>query len=445
MSRSELADTSRTVFLGLLIYMPLHILLSTWIGTSFGILASAKIAKDGIMLVGFLCALGASYSQPWFKQLLKERLIWLILAFAGLNVILALLKPTDSDAETLGLVYNTRFLVFFLYGLLLAKLFDARKLVEQSLKAVLATATFVLFFGIMQYAVLPNDALTNVGYAREHGVLPAFFIDDKPNLERAMSTLRDPNSLGSYIIIIGSIALAVFIKSRMPQQRKVSMWLVVLSVLCLVFTFSRSAWLGFFMSALVMGGLSLKKIKITKPVRRNVLAGLVSLVVLASAGIFAARDTYLIKNVIYHADESTVLENPNELRVRFWQESAERVADQPLGHGPGTAGLTSIRNQVQGTNLNENYYLQMAHELGVLGLVLFLAILGMVGLALFRMASTSTLALGMFASFTGLLLTNFLVHIWANEAVAYTWWGLAGLIVVKQSLSQSQSKPRSKE
>lgn len=428
---SELAETSRTIFIGLLVYMPLHILLSTWIGTSFGVLAAAKVAKDGVMLAGFLTAVVAAYRQPWFKQMLRQRLIWLIAAFAGLNLLLALIKPIDQDAETLGVVYNTRFFVFFLYGLLLARLFEPKELLEKSLKAVLLTATFVLFFGIVQYTILPDDALSHIGYNRQNGVLPAFFIDDKPDLERAMSTLRDPNSFGSYIIIIGSIALAIFARSRIDKQRKASLWLLVLSTLAIVFTFSRSAWLGFMLAAGIVLLLTPKS-NLLELVKKRLIVIVLGLFLLFGV-VYSLRGTYLLQNVIFHADESTILENPNQLRARFYRESAAHVINQSLGHGPGTAGLASIRNDIQGVHLTENYYLQMAHELGVLGLVIFVTILSVVGMMLYRLSGTNALALGMFASFIGLAATNFLVHIWANEAVAYTWWGLAGILLAKQA------------
>ncbi len=432
----RLKRLSLGIFYGLLAYMPLHIFLSTWLGTSFDVLGFAKVFKDIVMMIGFLAALAASIRQSWFKHLLNDRLAWLVLGFAALNVILAFFRPTDSDAEILGLVYNTRFLLFFVYAVLLSKLYAGQDIWRRALRIVMAVATFVLFFGIVQYTILPNDALTHVGYQRSNGVLPAFFIDDKPDLERVMSTLRDPNSFGSYIIIIGSIALAFFIRTRNLQLRKVAAWLFALSVLSLWYTFSRSAWVGFGLAAVTVVGVVFKKLVVSEKVRNRILIGVAVFVVIFATGLFTMRNSYFVQNVIFHADEATVLEDPNQLRVRFWQESVDDVASNPLGHGPGTAGLASIRNDKQGVTLNENYYLQIAHELGVLGLLFFLAIIYFVGTRLYLLKNKNTLALGLLASFAGLALTNFLVHIWANEAIAYTWWGLAGTCYFGNQASQ---------
>ncbi len=59
---------------------------------------------------------------------------------------------------------------------------------------------------------------------------------------------------------------------------------------------------------------------------------------------YMARDTYVVQNLVFHADEQTLETDPNELRVEFAKKVSEEVAETPLGHGPGTAGIVSINN-----------------------------------------------------------------------------------------------------
>lgn len=428
-SLSNIPKVSLNIFYALLGYMPLHIFLSTWLGTSFGVLEFAKVFKDVVLVLGFGLALSASIGQPWFKPLLKDRLLWLIGGYALLTLLLAGVMRTDLDAEILGIVYNLRFLLFFLYGWLLAGLFDARLITRRAVQVVLIVGVVVAAFGVLQHTVLPSDSLTHAGYSRANGVLPVFFIDNKPDLERVMSTVRDPNSLGSYLIIILSITLAYLATTKNKQLKQTGIGLAALSVLCLYFTFSRSAWLGavFAVGALVV--LLPAKAK-SVPINQKYIIAAVVAAVIGLAYLYIARDSYLVQNIIFHSDEQTVLEDPNELRLRFWQTSIAAALLQPHGFGPGTAGLASIRNDIQGTVLNENYYLQILYEIGVLGLLLFLSILGYTAVRLYQIKKPSPLILGLIASFAGLAVTNFLVHIWSNEAVAYTWWGLAGLVIV---------------
>lgn len=417
------------IFIGVLAYAPLHILLSTWLGTTFGVLPVAKAAEDVVMTIGAGLTL-VVYLQRYGMASLRPRrlLVGLIAAYVLLTLLLALIRPTDHQAELIGLVLNLRFLVFFMYGVLLAQLVDRRELRRKSLIMVCASAFIVLVFGVVQYVALPNNALAHVGYERKNGVLPAFFIDDKPDLERIMSTQRDPNSLGSYVLIVLAIAGALWARGK--QFRNLSRGFLLLSGLCLWFTFSRSAWIGAIIVLLMLIVLRPTARRwVTTHRKKFLIVGLVAGITIVG-GLVAARHTYVVQNVLFHADKSTVLEDPNQLRLRFFRESVSKTIHQPLGSGPGTAGLASIHNTVQGGQLNEDYYLQIAVETGVLGIVLFVAILVCVARYVWvEVRRGDWLALAVLAGLAGLMFTNLLVHIWSSEAVAYTWWGLAAVVV----------------
>ncbi len=428
---SYITRASLWIFYGLLAYMPLHIFLSTWLGTSWGILEVTRIAKDVVLVLGFCLVLVPSLRTTWFKGILRDKLTWLIVAYALLTILMALVKPTDQDAEVLGVVYNLRFLMFFLYARLLVGWYQPQHVVRRSVQLVLAAGAAVVAFGLLQYFVLSSTALSHVGYTRQNGVLPVFLIDDKPDLERIMSTLRDPNSLGSYLIIIASLAAVVWLRVADRTKKRLTAALFGLTLLCLWLTFSRSALIGLVAALVVLAALSSQKTgPLLSKYRAHLVIGGICLVVVMSAGLFVLRDSYLVQNVILHADQSTVLEDPNQLRIRYFKESIGKVVTNPIGSGPGTAGLASIRNNIQGTILNEDYYLQIATEVGLFGLALFVAILALTGWRLWQHRQNNWLAMALLASFAGLAITNILVHIWANEAVAYTWWGLAGLALV---------------
>ncbi len=76
--------------------------------------------------------------------------------------------------------------------------------------------------------------------------------------------------------------------------------------------------------------------------------------------------------------------------------------------------------------VSENYYLQLALETGLLGLALFLA--ATFNLAVVLARSPEPIMSALLAAFIGLSLAGLFTHVWANDAVAYSWWGLAGLV-----------------
>src|SRR5207237_8565649 len=124
------------------------------------------------------------------------------------------------------------------------------------------------------YNLLPYYVRQLVGYRRANGVLPVFLIDDKPDLERIMSTIRDPNSLGSYIVVIMSLALAFLVRRK--ALRQLTLGLLALGGMCLVFTFSRSAWLGCLAAATVLLAIQYGS-KLWSPDMRKVSLVLVAL------------------------------------------------------------------------------------------------------------------------------------------------------------------------
>jgi putative inorganic carbon (HCO3(-)) transporter len=431
------------LFFALLAYAPLHIFLSTWLGTTFGALEFAKIFKDIVLPIGFVLTLFAAWDRTWARRFIRQPLVSLIAAYALLTVVFALVFDTDQRAELLGVVYNLRFLLIFIYAGLLLRLYKPEYLRRRAIQIVLGIGIVVAAFGVLQYTVLPDNALTHVGYSRENGVLPAFHIDDKPDLERVMSTIRDPNTLGSYLIVIIPLLIAGLLTTKRPETRQILIGGLILAGLAMLFSFSRSGWLGIIVSMLTFGMVYVAgRYNIGQFVRKHrswVMVG-VLVVALFAAGLFAARDSYFVQNVILHSDQSTTLEDPNELRLRFWQESLTAAIQNPFGHGPGTAGLASI--QGDHVILNENYYFQILHEVGLIGLVLFLSILVLVGVKLYRayIHTHNMYVLGLFAAFVGLLATNFLVHIWSNEAVALTFWALVGLYLLHADDGNRQNK-----
>lgn len=412
--------------LALLVYMPFHIFLSQWLSSFTGGLDIWKGAKDAITFAVLLVSIGlvAVYGKK------TPRYYW-YLAAAGsiyglLHAVLYLVnKDTSLGVAGLATAYNNRLFAYAIIGwsavLLTPKLMQPKKLI----KVVLAVSTVVCLAGLLQYA-LPKDVMTHFGYSVERGVKPAFFIDDKPDLPRVMSTLRDPNSLAAFLVIPITLIWAYIITNKVKERFMLLFGLLGMHVLVLFLTFSRAGWAGAFISLAVVT-VYLKKdlLKVwAKQFGVIIAAGTLVLVF----GAYALRDQYFVQHVIFHSDESTVAEkDSNDLHVSFAQKGLEGIADQPLGHGPGTAGIVSIQKP-DGGLLTENYFIQIGYEVGVLGLALFVAALAGIEWCLLR-AKNSSLAPVLFAAFWGFLLMAMISHLWSNEAVAVLWWLPIGAVI----------------
>lgn len=437
------------IFLTLIAYLPFHIFISIVVGVNVGYLGPLKAGKD--LAIGVLAILLVPYFVHSWRQISKQLLgNWLgitCLSYIALNLLFFAIDRRDLDAVALGLVYNTRFIVIFLLAGILSQAQPRYINVSVIVKIIVATGTLVAVFGILQYFVLPKDFFAKLGYSMQSGAIPWFYIDDKPDFLRIMSTMRDPNSLGSYLLIPISILLAklqIDWKKLRKNTRIEMISLIVVLVVALILAFSRSGLLG--LMVVIVTSFVLTN---TAYIQRNTKIVLLGAILIVGAttltsAVFMKTHPRSFKNIVFHADEETVLRDPNELRIDFLKRSVNQITAKPYGDGLGTAGLASMKNDIKGVNLTENYYLQLGIEIGVVGLVLFLAACMLLLVRIYGIWSEqhTYVGLALITSFSGLFITNMLAHVWSNETVAVTWWGLAG-IFIGQALLNVRRKPNS--
>jgi O-antigen ligase len=291
----------------------------------------------------------------------------------------------------------------------------------------------VALLGVVQF-FLPKDILTHVGYSLDRGVRPSFFIDEKANLPRIMSTLREPNALGAYLILPFA-AITLFLMRLRDNRRLMLVGAWLLHGLAILLTFSRSAWLGAALAValVVWWQYSAQFVRFIKRYWWVVAA---TVLLLALVG-FVVRNDQSVKSYITHSTPGGSAQNPhsNGYHWLFVRQGIDGIVAQPGGHGPGTAGIVSIQNP-NGSFLTENYYVQIAYEVGVPGLAVLIAISVVVYLRIYRRHDYVPAVL--LSSFWAYVLTNMLLHTWSNEAVAAQWWLLAGLAIVGMTKKRPQ-------
>lgn len=435
MQKSFLGKLSNFLFLiscFFIVYMPLHVFIAQSASLLTGGLDAWKAGKDVLIVVLVPILLFLAYRQ----RLFRGKYFWHF-ALGGTYILIHLLfvlfdRSNDTYSAIVGSVYNSRLLAFLLLGLVVGSAVKGEKYLKWLLTASLLAASAVALFGVLQY-FLPPDLLTHVGYSLERGVKPLFFIDDKPDFPRVMSTLKDPNSLGAFLIVPILLSGYAYFKKEVnnklfirPFKRGTLLGLTGIMLLALGLTFSRGAVLAMVLSTVTLLYIVTGQ-RVLGFVKQHWIYFVASLLLVLFFA-FQIRNTYVFQNVFFHADQATVLENPNELRVSLFRNVVDDVGRTPLGHGPGTAGLVSINNP-NGGILTENYYLQIAYEVGWLGLALFVAIVSLIGYQLYNIARKSPAGAVLFASLVGYLFYSLLIHLWSNEAVALQWWLIAGVVL----------------
>jgi hypothetical protein len=419
--------------LALLAYMPFHIFLAQWLSTFTGGLDIWKGAKDALTFALLLVAVGlvAIYSKN------TPRAYWYLTAAGAVYGLIHVAtyeinKDTSLQVAALATAYNCRLLAYAIIGFSAVLLTPEKLQPRKLIKLILIISTVVCVIGLLQY-ILPKDLMTHFGYSVERGVKPAFFINDDTDFPRIMSTIRDPNSLGAYLLL--PIMLLVSLLAKRPQGKTLIRGLLGLHLLVLYLSFSRAALGGLVIMLGVYAFISHRQ-KVLAAVKRFWPLLLVA-VLFTGVVAYSIKDTKLYRSVVLRADDKNPVEDldSDELHLFYAQEGLSGVVEKPLGYGPGTAGIVSIQNPDNGL-LTENYYVQIAHEVGVLGLVLFTAVWAYIVLLLWRAGTLLSRSL-VFVSVAYAVMAV-VMHLWSNEAIAAQWWLLVGMVLMGYSKQKAK-------
>ena len=185
---------------------------------------------------------------------------------------------------------------------------------------------------------------------------------------RAKGTFFNPNFFATYEVVVLSIALALLSgipRSEMKRWQSVFLWSIVAITFCaFMFAQSRGALLALVTAVIFIGCYRFGKI------------ALLILIVSLVAGV-------VIPNPLKQRMVDVAAQDPYAFsRVDIWKSSVERIADRPLGIGLGMYKYSSFQYRfpiessivryVKRAESAHNEYLQMAVELGVGGVVIFL-------------------------------------------------------------------------
>lgn len=409
-----------TVILALL---PFHALLTSWAGSSSGHLDIWRVWKELLFLLMIPPAVWLIWQDPKLKNwLARSWIVRLFGIYVLMHLVLGVVAYANDEVNTEALVYsfviNLRFIGFFILCAIVAT--HSGFLIRHWRKILLIPAGAVVVFGLLQKFLLPYDFLRHFGYGK--ATIPVFHtIDNDPNLLRIQSTLRGPNPLGAYLVLVLS-ALLTFLRNL----RVVPVGSVLLfgaAILVLLYSHSRSAWVGFAFALITFGLLSFShKIKTWLAIMG------ISLLVLVG-GIYLFRSSDTVEETLFHDSPSIVApQTSNEARTESLKKGVSDVIHEPLGRGPGTAGPASARNS-EPTRIAENYFLQIGQEVGVIGMAIFIAINTLLVKQLWRQRKEQLPKI-LLASFVGLTFINLLSHAWTDDTISYLWWSLAGIALV---------------
>ena len=421
----------------ILVLLPIHAFLSTWGGTAIGPLLVWKSWKE-LLLIGLLplvllyCRLrpdvAKAVSNSWVTRL--------AFLYVLIQVGFAVISSASLPAVAAGLLMNLRFVAILLLALIVTASGGSWvRAVKRWLEPWLFITTIALaVMAIAQVTLVPKDFLAQFGYDKTQTIAPYILVDDNESALRAFATMRGPNPLGAYLILPLMLALLAVVREPRNLLAGAALGLGAVAV---VLTSSRSAWLGVLAALVVMIAFSMR-------FRKLITGTLWAIIPLVAAGfifLWAAVNVPSLRLAVFHSSSTDFSLTEGSID-KHWQASLTgigQVWQEPLGHGVGTAGPASFYNENAAPNLAENYYIQVAQETGLVGLGIFLLLLGTVAVKLWQRRS-ETWPRVLLASFIGLAVVNLFLHGWSDDPTAMTWFAVAGLFLIKHDTGVGKAK-----
>ncbi len=388
--------------------------------------------------------------------------------------VIALLLPKTNFL--FGFKYDFIPLIAFM---ILRRVGWSQVFMTRAQQVILWVGGIVALYGIISF-FLPNGFFTMLGYSDAHslylpnGPLAAFQQISGTTIRRIQSTMSGPNQFGIWLLIPLSVCLVRLIsdfgfriaKSSKSAIRNPQFFIIGgLLLLALLLTFSRSAWIA----AVVITCLAVCRAYSSTRLIPKIFAAAGLLIF---CGVMAAwlSPAVFVRSISLAGH----IERP--------LQAIGVIAEHPLGLGLGAAGPASNRThepcvfleegsdpswaqkspelcvfvgktQVQPAGhacncpvLPENWYLQIGVEMGVLGLLLYLVLVGVVlrrlGMENGKWKMENSVGLfsilnpqfSIFLLFLGISIAALFLHAWEDAAVAYTAWVLIAAISSTHSM-----------
>lgn len=404
--RTILSKLSLVLIIFLIVYLPFQ-------GLVLGLLESAGLSEGMAFWSShfyeafLLLALGLTFILQ-YKKILESY----FLAGAYLLLILGVLGILSGGDIGRGLEgFRLTLLPLAIFILALSWPVEKAKR-EQAEKAFLLVSILIAGWAIFERFLPPNYwrllGLDNFGYGN-------FMAGD--NFFRSSSFLGGPNQLGSYLL--PAFFLMLF---RAKQFAKTHFALILLLfILAILASFSRAALLGLL--------LPLAVLFIVQRIENARRLGFYSLgaALLVAGGGWLYFHSPAFKDFVLHGQSQALHWSAMKDSINYLGTMG--VGSQLFGGGLGTAGPLAVKYG-QGL-ISESWYLQLLLEIGVFGLALWLMLIALMLVCLYKKKAT-----GYFYGLISLLITASFLHTFAdNPAVSFSVFALIGLALNKSSLT----------
>jgi len=352
-----------------------------------------------------------------------------ILIYMLVGLILCLINRPYPNVAVAG--YRAQF-EYMVWYFLIIRLIDSPKTAKIMIWAFCGVVFLMTLHGIYQYIIavpIPASWTSQTEMAVR---------------TRVFSITGSPNIFGDIIVIAAPSVAALVYYLKKPLYKLVAFCVLGLMLLCILFTFSKGAWVGLIL-AVVIFAMYLD--------RRILLAmGTAMAVVLAAVPSVTNRLTYLFTT---DYQEASAVGG----RSMRWALGKNLLAEgnKWIGFGLGRyGGAVAMNNQILDKTEDfayyymDNYYLKTLVEMGYLGLIFFILVLVVLVIFGFRSChragmgfkqdyeidpvfrnagNDKVICVGLFSGLCGCLAHCYFENIFEEPYMMAYFWGLAATMI----------------
>ena len=242
---------------------------------------------------------------------------------------------------------------------------------------------------------------------------------------------------GGILMFVSLMTLSFVFSSAPGRIRVATAASGILMLLPLIFTFTRSSWLGFLGGLIVIGILQSRKL---------ILGIVVAVVLFLLFSPHSLRERATSAFDLYH---------PNNIeRTYMWKAGLEMIKDHPLT-GVGDRDLSDLYDQYKSPNAKQrhghlhNNFIMFGATLGIPGILVFLALfikIFIVEIKIFTSISKEnwllkSTVLGCLAAFVGFQVNGLFEWNFGDAEIAMLLWLTVGLALAVDRMKGKQAAP----
>lgn len=295
---------------------------------------------------------------------------------------------------------------------------------------------YMLFMLLFPYLVEKDDVLPLLKFmvftgflVAVHGVyeyvvaapIPASWQSIGHERTRVYSVFGSPNIMGSYMAFIVPTAIGFALYEKNRSQRWFYILVAVLATMALVFTFTRGAWLAFFVGILVFTWFVDKRLMF------------VAVVASVLAVLFVPEIHSRIAQFFTPVYWAQAVANG---RIARWTNAYDQMRANPFfGAGLGRYG-GAVASRFFGVTYVDNYYAKTLAETGLLGLAAYLAVVFTYLRDVYRALKNyfndpvRFVFFGIFSSLIVLVVHNGIENVFEVPSMNYLFWFAGSMVLI---------------